>query len=79
MWLILAFLSAALLGCYDSFKKAALRDNAVVPVLFFNTLFCSLIFLPLIILSANTHLLNGSLFYAGIGGYLYGQIKEDKL
>lgn len=69
MWLILAFLSAALLGCYDSFKKAALRDNAVVPVLFFNTLFCSLIFLPLIILSANTHLLNGSLFYVGSGGW----------
>ena len=69
MWLILAFLSAALLGCYDSFKKAALRDNAVVPVLFFNSLFCSLIFLPLIILSANTHLLDGSLFYVGSGGW----------
>ena len=45
-WLLLAFLSAALLGFYDVFKKKALRDNAVVPVLFLNTLFCSLIFLP---------------------------------
>ena len=39
MWLILAFMSAALLGCYDSFKKQALKGNAVIPVLFLNTLF----------------------------------------
>jgi hypothetical protein len=37
MWLILAFASAALLGCYDTLKKVALKDNAVIPVLFFNT------------------------------------------
>ena len=47
MWLILAFTSAALLGFYDVFKKKSLRDNAVIPVLFLNTLFCSLIFLIL--------------------------------
>ena len=47
MWIIYAFLSAALLGCYDVCKKQALRGNAVIPVLFLNTLFCSLIFLPL--------------------------------
>ena len=46
MWLLLAFLSAALLGFYDVFKKKSLRDNAVLPVLFLNTLFSSLIFLP---------------------------------
>ena len=46
IWLLFAFLSAALLGFYDVFKKKALRGNAVVPVLFLNTLFCSLIFLP---------------------------------
>ena len=34
MWLLLAFLSAALLGFYDVFKKKSLRDNAVLPVLF---------------------------------------------
>jgi hypothetical protein len=39
MWLLLAFMSAALLGCYDSFKKQALKENAVIPVLFLNTLF----------------------------------------
>lgn len=46
MWLLFAFLSATLLGFYDVCKKQALRDNAVIPVLFLNTLFCSIIFLP---------------------------------
>jgi len=46
MWLAFAFLSAALLGFYDVAKKHSLRDNAVIPVLFLNTLFCSIIFLP---------------------------------
>ena len=69
MWLILAFMSAALLGCYDSFKKAALRDNAVIPVLFLNTVFCSLLFLPLIVLSAHTHVLDGSIFHVASGGW----------
>ena len=63
-WLILAFMSAALLGCYDSFKKQALRENAVIPVLFLNTLFSSLIFLPFIILSGQTTLLDGTLVHA---------------
>ena len=46
MWLALALLSAALLGFYDVCKKYSLRDNAVIPILFLNTLFCSIIFLP---------------------------------
>lgn len=69
MWLFLAFLSAALLGFYDTFKKKSLAGNAVVPVLFLNTLFCSLIFLPLIVLSASTNLLDGSVFHVGGGGW----------
>lgn len=52
MWLLLAFLSAVLLGFYDAFKKESLLGNAVLPVLFLNTLFSSLIFLPFIIVSA---------------------------
>ena len=63
MWLLLAFLSAALLGFYDTFKKKSLRNNAVIPVLFLNTLFSTLIFLPFIILSASSHTLDGSMFY----------------
>ena len=47
MWLAYAFLSAALLGFYDVCKKHSLRNNAVIPILFLNTLFCSIIFLPL--------------------------------
>lgn len=39
MWLLLAFLSATLLGFYDVFKKKSLKDNAVLPVLFLNTFF----------------------------------------
>ncbi len=67
MWLILAFLSAALLGCYDSFKKEALAENAVIPVLFLNTLFCSLIFLPFILLSSHSTILAGSPFEVAHG------------
>ncbi|MBP3711011.1 MAG: DMT family transporter [Bacteroidaceae bacterium] len=47
MWLAFAFLSAFLLGFYDVSKKYSLKDNAVIPILFLNTLFCSIIFLPL--------------------------------
>ena len=54
MWVILAFLSAFLLGCYEVNKKMSLNGNAVIPVLFFNTLFSSLIFLPFIVLSYAT-------------------------
>ena len=67
MWLILAFFSAALLGCYDSFKKEALGGNAVIPVLFLNTLFCSLIFLPFILLSYHSTCLTGSTFEVAHG------------
>ena len=49
MWLILAFLSALLLGFYDVAKKQALRDNSVPAVLLLNTFFSSLIFLPSIV------------------------------
>lgn len=56
MWWILSFVSAAFLGCYDSFKKLALRDNAVMPVLFFNTL-------------VSTLLLSHLLFRTGFGSW----------
>ena len=69
MWLTLAFLSAALLGFYDSFKKKALLQNAIIPVLFLNTIFCSLIFLPFIILSVKTNILDGSQFHVASGGW----------
>ena len=46
MWLILAFVSATMLGFYDASKKASLKDNAVLPVLLLNTIFSTLIFSP---------------------------------
>ena len=69
MWLLLAFLSAAFLGIYDSLKKKALKDNAVLPVLFLNTLFSSLIFLPFIVLSAVGNTLDGTIFHVEWGGW----------
>ena len=69
MWLFLAFTSAALLGFYDVFKKKSLKDNAVIPVLFLNTLFCSLIFLPLIIGSASGWIASGDMFHVPRAGW----------
>lgn len=64
MWLLLAFCSAALLGFYDVFKKKSLVNNAVLPVLGLNTLFSSLIFLPLILISHfRPELLQDTLFF----------------
>lgn len=69
MWLALAFLSASLLGLYDVSKKQALKSNAVIPVLFFNTLFSSLIFAPFIILSATTSVLDDTMLQVPVYGW----------
>ena len=69
MWLILAFISAFLLGFYDVFKKMSLKNNPVIPVLFLNTVFCSVVFLPLIIISSHTTWLDGTLFHVASGGF----------
>ena len=49
MWLVLAFISATFLGFYDTSKKASLKGNAVLPVLFLNTVFSTLIFSPFLV------------------------------
>ena len=67
MWVALAFMSAALLGCYDFFKKVSLKENAVIPVLFLNTLFSALLFLPFIILSRTGHINSEMLFVPAAG------------
>ncbi|MDO4164706.1 MAG: DMT family transporter [Bacteroides sp.] len=70
MWLLLAFLSAVLLGFYDAFKKQSLRDNAVLPVLFLNTVFSSLIFLPFILTSfLAPDALSGTIFSMPVTGW----------
>ena len=70
LWLGLAFLSATLLGFYDVFKKQSLKENAVIPVLFLNTLFSSLIFLPFILFSLHDgSALEGTIFYVPTAGW----------
>lgn len=69
MWLAFAFLSSLLLGFYDAFKKEALSSNAVLPVLFLNTLFCSIIFFPMILLSAKTNILDNTILYVPTAGW----------
>ena len=64
MWLTLAFVSAFFLGCYDISKKMSVNGNAVIPVLFLNTLFCTLLLFPLFLFSRiSPASLVGSIFY----------------
>ncbi|MGZ0657579.1 EamA family transporter [Coraliomargarita sp. W4R53] len=50
-WIALSICSALLLGLYDLAKKHALRDNAVLPVLFFGILTSGLVWLPFVLWS----------------------------
>ena len=77
MWALLAFVSAALLGCYDFFKKISLRDNSVVGVLFLNTLFSAILFLPFILLSRAGVITAGPLYVpqAGVETHLLLMLK----
>lgn len=63
MWLLFAFLSAFLMGFYDVAKKKALAKNSVIPVLFLNTFFSSMLFIPLIVLSYSGKISADSIFY----------------
>ena len=68
MWVSLAFLSALMLGLYDVAKKRSLRDNAVLPVLWLNTLFSTIIFAPALLDSAiGEGWLEGTLFATTTG------------
>jgi len=46
-----------------------LKANAVIPVLFLNTLFSSLIFLPFIVMSGTSNALDGGIFHVATGGW----------
>ena len=69
IWLLLSFLSATLLGLYDTCKKRALKGNSIFVLLFVNTLLCSCIFIPFIILSYTTDLLDSTIFHVARGGW----------
>jgi len=49
-WIVASLISAFFLGLYDLTKKHALRDNAVVPVLFFATVCGAVIWIGLLLL-----------------------------
>ncbi len=51
-WLLLTVASSLLLGLYDYFKKAALRRNDVIPVLFGGVAASALVWLPFALWSA---------------------------
>lgn len=68
MWISTAFIAAVLYGFYDSFKKLSLHGNAVLPVLFLNTLISSALLVPWLVLS-KAGMLGGSIFYVTGGGW----------
>ena len=51
-WIYLSILSALLLGVYDLFKKLAVHDNAVLPVLFLSICTGTAVWLPFMVWSA---------------------------
>jgi len=64
MWLILAFISAILLGSYEVFKKVSLEKNAVIPVILVSILFSCLIVAPFLLISEFfPDLLKGGIFF----------------
>lgn len=74
MWVLLAFVSAFFLGFYDIAKKRSLQNNAVLTVLFLNTVFCSLIFLPFILLSSfGRPLVENTIFDASLEAIQQGE------
>lgn len=62
MWLTSALLSSLFLGFYDVAKKQSLKGNAVIPVLWLHTLFCSIVMLVPTLLSLRPGLMDGSPF-----------------
>jgi transporter family protein len=80
LWIFLAIISALLLGVYDIFKKLSLKDNAVIPVLFFSTLTSAFLFIPLVIMSQSFPELSGKFFLfipsAPVTGHILFAIKS---
>ncbi|MEO0414235.1 MAG: hypothetical protein AAF226_04685 [Verrucomicrobiota bacterium] len=50
-WVLLSIASALCLGVYDLLKKNAVRDNAVLPVLFFGVLAGAAVWAPFLVWS----------------------------
>lgn len=79
MWAIGAFVSSFLLGIYNIFQKASLKENAVLSVLTISTVLSCLFFLPIILLSHSGILATDSFFFVPKGNleaHLYVVLKS---
>jgi transporter family protein len=65
IWVLLAVISASLLGVYDLLKKYSLKENAVIPVLFYSTLTSGIAFFPMMLYGTYGHPGQSSLFNFG--------------
>jgi len=79
MWILFGLLSSFGLGFYDIFKKKALNENAVLPVLFYSTTPSLVIFSALIIFSNVFGMFKGNDFFyvppVDISGHFFIFIK----
>lgn len=74
-WIVASLISAFFLGCYDLCTKHAVRDNAVLPVLFFANVCSATIWIGLIGVEAwQPHTLPGSLSVAPLTGIQHLQL-----
>lgn len=64
MWVLLALLSAVLLGIYDVFKKVSLKENAVIPVLASSIFITAILFvIPVVLSKLSPSTLEGSYLF----------------
>ena len=64
MWILLAFISALCLGCYDISKKIALRDNRVIDVLTLSICFSAcMLLVPLLLSRLCPQVMEGTHFF----------------
>ena len=80
MWIILAFISAFCLGCYDISKKEALRTHRVIDVLTGSVCISALILsVPLVLSFLCQEVMEGTLFYVppmDLKGHMLTMIKS---
>jgi uncharacterized membrane protein len=74
-WITASLIAAFFLGCYELFTKHAVRDNAVLPVLFFSTVCNAVIWMVLMSLDATRPgLLPAGLQVAPLTALQHGQL-----
>jgi transporter family protein len=79
VWIVFVLFSAIGLGFYDIAQKVSLRDNAVLPVLFFSIVSTAVLLTPVLLLSRFGGVLCGTPFYvppADLRTHLYIILKS---